>query len=608
MKKYIFPIIAIVLGCSSCDNFLEKTPKDRLVPGTYFKTENDLKMFSNSFYDNLLDKTPYDEQSDVMFEKGTISDELLGGTAREVPQAAASGGWSWGQLRKINTMLGHMDQCTDAKVAKQYTGLAKFFRTQFYFQKVMRFGDVPWYDKELGSRDSSLYKARDSRELVMSNMLNDIDDAIESLPSGKSVYRVNKWAALMLKAQFCLYEGTYRKYHDVNLQGHSAEDYLKLAYQAAEQVMNSGVYSLASDYHELFREPDADQNEYILAIRMEQAIGCTHSATSYVAMNTGGNPGFSKKFIDSFLMKDGTRYTDQEGWETKQFVEEVADRDPRLGMIIRLPQSVRVNSKKTIYGPELTMTSTGFQLEKFVMDPQYETAERAGMSFNDIPVFRLAEAYLMFAEAKAELNILTQEDVDNSINKLRDRVGMPHLELAGLTVDPFLTSETYGYKNLTKLNPSNLAQILEVRRERTIEMALEGRRWNDIVRWKEGETWTEPLYGMYFPGPGAYDLTGDGKADVYLYSTAKVAGDIKKKYGDDFTYLQIQEIEIDGKYVPYSNGIILSEGDKGYVAMHYKKTRAFDENRDYLYPIPSGDRQLNPNLAQNKGWTDGLDF
>lgn len=105
-------------------------------------------------------------------------------------------------VRSINTMLGHMDQCTDAEVAKQYTGLAKFFRTQFYFQKVMRFGDVPWYDKELGSRDSSLYKARDSRELVMSNMLNDIDDAIESLPSGKSVYRVNKWAALMLKAQF----------------------------------------------------------------------------------------------------------------------------------------------------------------------------------------------------------------------------------------------------------------------------------------------------------------------------------------------------------------------------------------------------------------------
>ena len=106
MKKYIFPIIAIVLGCSSCDSFLEKTPKDRLVPGTYFKTENDLKMFSNSFYENLFDKTPYDEQSDVMFEKGTISDELLGGTARDVQKAAASAGWSWGPTPKANQLLG----------------------------------------------------------------------------------------------------------------------------------------------------------------------------------------------------------------------------------------------------------------------------------------------------------------------------------------------------------------------------------------------------------------------------------------------------------------------------------------------------------------------
>lgn len=608
MKKIIFPILAVVLGLSSCENFLEKTPKDRLVPETYFRTETDLKLFSNSFYDNLLDKTPYDEQSDVVFQKGTISDELLGGTAREIPNDASDGGWSWKQLRKINTMLGHMGQCTDEAVAKKYTGLAKFFRTQFYFTKVRRFGDVPWYDKELGSRDSSLYKARDSRELVMNNMLNDIDDAISSLPEDVSVYRVNKWSALMLKAQFCLYEGTFRKYHNITLPGHTAEDYLKLAYQAAEEVMNSGKYKLASDYHELFRQPDADQNEYILAIRMEQAIGCVHDATGYVTMNTGGNPGFSKKFIDSFLMKDGTRYTDQQDWETKLFVDEVADRDPRLGMIIRLPQNVRANSKKTIYGPEISKTSTGFQLEKFVMDPQYETAERKNMSFNDIPVFRLGEAYLMFAEAKAELNILTQEDVDNSINKLRDRVGMPHLVLAGLTVDPFLTSETYGYQNLAKLNPANLAQILEVRRERTIEMALEGRRWSDIVRWKEGATWTEPLYGVYFPGPGAYDLTGDGKADVYLYATSKVDNNVEKKYGKDFNYLQIQEIKIDGKNVPYSNGIVLSEGTKGYVAMHRKKTRVFDENRDYLYPIPREDRQLNPNLAQNKGWDDGLDF
>ncbi len=612
MKRYLLPLFAIVLGVSSCDSFLEKYPKDKLVPETYFRNEEDLKLFSNSFYDNLLDKTPYDAQSDIVFQKGTISDELLGGSAREVPTKAASGGWSWGQLRKINTMLGHMDQCSDEAARKQYTGLAKFFRSKFYFEKVKKFGDVPWYDKELGSTDSTLYNPRDSRELIMSHMIEDIDEAIDALPSEVSTFRVNRWAALMLKAQFCLYEGTFRKYHNLSIAGgRSADDYLKLAYESAEKVMDSGVYSLAKNYHDLFMEVDADPNEYILAIKMVQSIGCTHSATGYVLMNTGGNPGFSKKFVDSFLMKDGSRFTDKEGWETMQFVDEMKDRDPRLGMIMRLPSHVRTNSKKTVYGPELAMTSTGFQLEKFVMDPQYETAERANMSFNDMPVFRLAEAYLIYAEAKAELNILTQEDVDKSINILRDRAGMPHMQLANLTVDPFLISEKYGYRNLAQLNPANLAQILEVRRERTIELVLEASRWDDIVRWKEGQCYPQPLYGMYFPELGAYDLTGDGKPNIYLYATAKLDDKVKaeytNKYGDSFVFLQVQEIEIDGNYVPYSDGIVLSEGKSGFVEMYRTKTRSFNENRDYLYPIPRGDRDLNRNLAQNPGWDDGLD-
>ncbi len=611
MKRYLLPLFAVVLGLASCEDFLEKYPKDKLVEETFFRNEEDLKLFSNSFYDNLLDKTPYNLQSDVVFQKGTISDELLGGTAREVPTKAASGGWSWGQLRKINTMLGHIDQCSDEAVRNQYTGLAKFFRAKFYFEKVKKFGDVPWYDKELGSTDSTLFNPRDSRELIMSHMVEDIDEAISYLPSEVSTYRVNKWAALMLKSQFCLYEGTFRKYHNLSIAGgRSAEDYLKLAYESASEVMGSGVYSLADNYHDLFMQVDADKSEYILAIKMDQSIGCTHSATSYVLMNTGGNPGFSKKFVDSFLMKDGSRFTDKEGWETMQFVDEMKDRDPRLGMIMRLPSHVRTNSKKTVYGPELTMTSTGFQLEKFVMDPQYETAERAGMSFNDIPVFRLAEAYLIYAEAKAELNILTQEDVDKSINLLRDRVGMVHLNLAGLTVDPFLVSERYGYTNLAALSPANLAQILEVRRERTIELVLEASRWDDIVRWKEGQCFPQPLYGVYFPGVGPYDLTGDGKPDVYLYDTKSVDNSVKteytSKYGTSFVFLQIQEIEIDGNYVPYSDGIVLSGGHSGYVDMYRTRTRSFDENRDYLYPIPRGDRDLNRNLAQNPGWDDGL--
>lgn len=606
MKKAIIPIFMVVLGLSSCD-FLERTPKDKLVPENYFRNEQDMKLFSNSFYDNLFDKTPYDEQSDIVFQKGNISDELLGGVARQVPTSAGTGGWSWGQLRKINTMLGNMDQCDDPEVVKEYSALAKFFRARFYFEKVKRFGDVPWYEVELGSTDTELlYKGRDSREYVMGKMIEDIDEAIAGLPEDVSPFRVNKWSALMLKAQFCLYEGTFRKYHGLSFEGgRTADEYLELAYKAAKEVMDCGLYSLEPDYHEMFRQENADENkEYILSIKMNQAIGCTHNATGYVIMNTGGNPGFSKKFVDSFLMKDGSRFTDREGWETMPFVEEVADRDPRLGMIMRLPSHERITSKEAVYGPDVTMTATGFQLEKFVMDQSYEIAERSDMSFNDIPVYRLGEAYLIYAEAKAELGDISQDDLDISINMLRDRVGMPHLTL-NVIADEYLKSAEYGYPNLASLAPANLGLLLEIRRERTIELALEAsKRWDDIVRWKEGKCYEQALHGMYFKGPGEYDLTGDGVVDFVLYDTAKAPDG----YADNVAVVQIQEIEIDGKPVPYSNGIVLSGGNSGYVDMHRLKSRSFDESRDYLYPIPRGDRDLNNNLEQNPGWNDGLGF
>lgn len=602
MRRYILPVLAIVLGLSSCD-FLDRTPKDKLAPENYFRNEQDFKLFSNSFYNDLFNKEPYNKQSDVFFQKGVLSDELMGGVAREIPTGVGTGGWGWSVLRKINTMLGNMDKCDDQAVVKQYTGLAKFFRARFYYDKVKRFGDVPWYDRELGSKDEDLYKTQDSREFVMSKMLEDIDEAIESLPSAVSTYRVNRWAALMLKAQFCLYEGTYRKYRGLEYpEGLKSDDYLRLAAEAAEEIIDKGPYSFAADYGELFREPDADKNEYILAIRMEQAISCTHNSTAYACMATQGNPGFSKKFIDSFLMSDGSRFTDKEGWETMQFADEVKDRDPRLAAIIRMPDQVRATDKYTMVGPDLSVTSSGFQMDKFVMDgSKYPTTERVDMSFNDIPVYRFAEAHLIYAEAKAELGQFHQEEADKSINKLRARVNMPKMVVDDLTVDPYLVSEKYGYLTLAEKNPSNLAALLEIRRERTIELVLEdSNRWDDIVRWKEGRCLMQPLRGVYFPGPGEYDLTGDGQPDILLYDTAKEP-DSKISYK-----VQIQEIEIDGKNVPCTNGVVLSEGRSGYIDMHRLKNRSFDENRDYLYPIPLEDRQLNPNLKQNPGWKDGL--
>ena len=207
-------------------------------------------------------------------------------------------------------------------------------------------------------------------------------------------------------------------------------------------------------------------------------------------------------------------------------------------------------------------------------------------------MYRYAEVLLNYAEAKAELGTLTQTDLDNSINLIRHRVGMPDLKMSEANANPdrYLSDAATGYPNVTG---SNKGVILEIRRERTIELDQEGFRFDDLVRWKAGACINQDIYGMYFPGAGEYDLSGDGKPDVILYAkgTAKPSAD---------SGVLVYEIGKD---------ILLTGSNSGYVYYHKNIARTpFNEERDYLYPIPINERSLNPNLTQNLGWNDGLGF
>jgi hypothetical protein len=298
----------------------------------------------------------------------------------------------------------------------------------------------------------------------------------------------------------------------------------------------------------------------------------------------------TKKMVDSYLMADGTRFTDKPGWDLLKFADEVAGRDPRLAQTIRTPGYVWKDDKSgKKRGPEFGNTITGYQPIKFAMPSGYN-AEFSESSYNDIPVFRYAEVLLNYAEAKAELGTLTQDDLDKSINLIRDRVAMPHLSLADANAnpDPYLSSEQYGYTNVTG---PNKGVILEIRRERGVELAQEGFRLADLVRWREGECINQSFYGMYFPGAGEYDLTGDGKADVRLYPKGE-------KPANDMVNIEIGS----------DTGVLLSNDTYGYLDHHKNVAHSFDESRDYYYPIPTKERSLNPNLKQNPGWKDGLDY
>ena len=584
MKKHIYIILAALAGFTSC---LDKEPLSQMSPETFFSNENELQAFSNPFYTIFPSTTLYSENVDNVIRL-ELSEEVRG--ARIVP--ASGGGWTWTILRDINTMLGHIDNCKDEQVREQYEGLARFFRAYFYFEKVKMFGDVPWYDKEMASDDPDLYKPRDSRELVMQNILSDLDYAIEKLPSSKSLYTITKWTALALKSRACLFEGTFRKYHNLNLEGKDWQWYLQECASASYDFIAGSGYSLYSTggtntaYRNLFINADKATEEVILARDYNKSLGIFHDSNYSTMSASYGRPGLTRKIVASYLMKDGTRFTDKAGWEEMEFAEETRNRDPRLAQTIRTSGYTRYG-KTALVAPDFSTCITGYHPTKYVGGTEHDGYNK---SYLDLIIFRSAEVYLNYAEAKAELGSLNQNDLDISVNKLRKRVGMPDLDMAAAngTPDPYLQSAQTGYVNVAG---ENLGVILEIRRERTIELLGEGHRYFDMVRWREGKAFEQPLLGMYFPGPGEYDLNEDGVNDVHLYKGKTPAASTSK------VLLQIGQ------------DILLTDGDKGCVFPHKGNTGRWNEERDYLYPIPTDDRSLTFGaLTQNPGWNDGLDF
>lgn len=578
MKKYSILFLAVLATTlTSCsEDFLDRTPLSEVTDENFFQKESDLILFSNSFYRMFPSTSIYngDSSSDNIIQN-TLSEEMRG--ARTVP--TTGGGWSWTDLRNINYFLANYERVPDKNVTKHYGGLAKFFRAYFYFEKVKRFGDVPWYDYVIDPNDTaSLEKPRDPRSVVVDNIMKDLDFAIENMKSTKSAYRISKWTALALKARVGLFEGTYMKYR--GLKGY--EKYLTQAVEAADLLMKESGYKVYStgkpekDYLNLFASHSAVEQEVILAREYSTELNIKHNVNYYTITSSYGRPGMPKDLVNSYLMKDGSRFTDKPNYNKIQFAQETKDRDLRLSQTIRTPKYTRIGGNIEL-APDLSASVTGYQLIKYVTEAQYDTNSA---SIVDLPLFRYAEVLLNYAEAKAELGTLTQEDLDKSINVIRDRVAMPALVLsaANATPDQYLANQ---YRNVQN---TNKGVILEIRRERRIELYMEDHRWEDIVRWKEGQKLTQPIEGMYFPNTGSYDLDQNGTVDIHIYDGQKPNENQKGVY-----------------YVKLGRDLNLSTNS--LVEPHPTfRTRVFKEEKDYLYPIPIQELQLNPNLKQNPGW------
>lgn len=571
--KYLLLTLIIGFSVVSCSkDFLDKEPLSEVTGENFFITASDLNLYTKGFYKMFPQTSIYegDSRADNIVEN-MLSTIMRG--ARTVP--TTGGGWDWGYLRDINYFLANYDKGSDEAAKQHYSGLARFFRAYFYFEKVKRFGDVPWYDQPIAPDDEALYKGRDSRQFITDKIMEDLNYAIDNLKEEQDVYKITKYTALALKARVGLYEGTFEKYRGID----GYKKYLNAAVEASEELIDNSPYRVYStgnpekDYGKLFNSHDAIGTEIILARRHDDALNVNHNANYYTTTGSYGMPGMPKEMINSYLNRDGSRFTDQPNYNQIFFTEEVKNRDPRLSQTIVTPGYTRLG-QSTELAPNLGATVTGYQLIKFVTEPAHDTFSE---SIVDLPLFRFGETLLIYAEAKAELGTLTQADLDKSINLLRARVDMSpiNLEYSNSNPDSFLIEQ---YPNVTE----NKGIILEIRRERRIELYMENFRWDDVVRWEAGHTLLEPLRGMYFPGPGKYDLTGEGNVDVVLYKGEepnKASGVQYYKLGSD---------------------IILDEN--GLIKPHPDSNLRFDESRGYLYPLPRLELQLNPNLTQNPGW------
>ena len=589
MKRLLYILMIGCLGLASCDDLLEKEPIHQLNASTFFSNENDLRVYSYSFYDYGLpsvDGIAKGDHTSDYTAMNTPSSFIAGSWSSE-----DQGGWSissWNDLKNINYFLENIEDApVDEKVLNHYKGLARFWRAFFYLSKVQTFGDVPWYDKALDRDDEDLYKGRDSREVVMANVLEDITFAAANMDESKDSYAslVNRYTALALKSRICLFEGTYRKYH-TNLGLNDANMWLTEAANAAKELMESGAYGLhntgnpKSDYRDLFTAEDlsgivAVTDEIILARGMDRSKVEWHTLTwNFNSITNGSRWSLTKPFVNTYLMLDGSRFTDKDDYDRIEFLEETRNRDFRLSQTIRTEGYVRKDG--AVAPPDFAVTLTGYHILKWSLDDAWHDTQ--GQCTNSIPVFRYAEVLLNYAEAKAELGEFGATEWNETIKLLRDRAGVHSSEPT--VADDYL--QTTFFPGVTD------KYLLEIRRERGIELCFEDFRYQDLMRWKVGELLDSDNLkwkGIYIPSKDVeYDLNGDGKPDVAVVDA-------------------IPAIPVSGvKYVVLGPNIQLSEGDSGHLEWAWSADRSWEEKK-YLRPVPKDAILLNPNLLpQNPGW------
>ncbi|MBS9525415.1 RagB/SusD family nutrient uptake outer membrane protein [Litoribacter alkaliphilus] len=568
-NKIIGCLLTAMVAVGGCaEDFLEKPPIDQLTDETYWTTEENVRTFAWGFYSKYFTGYGTGWTWGSYFAGQSLNDDFSPTTPPQYrlnPVTASTATYyNFNWVRKANIFIDRIQTVPMEEGAiNHWLGVARFFRAMEYSNMVNQFGDVPWIGEEVNEGDQAqIYRPRDPRAYVMDRVLEDFQFAAENVrvSDGVSGLTVNKDVVLAFMSRAMLFEGTWQKYHEGN--NAKASEYLEAAKWAADEVIGSGRYSL-TNYRETFTSINLAGNPEVIMYRHYEPGMLSHSLMSY--NNFEPQTGVSKNAIDSYLMADGLPISLSPNYQGDRTREEyLSNRDGRMYETF-VTDEYRVNGIIPEY------STSGISTHKFLNESIRNTPEgSSNLNIIDAPVIRYGEVLMNYVEAAAELGSLggtglTQDDVDKTINVLRARPGidMPAVQVAG---DQFSVNGV-PYQDPNQ-DQSVSPLIWEIRRERRIELMMEGFRLNDLRRWKKMEY-----------------------TDTRENPTINRGAWIRES---DFPGLQ--------------SSVVLSEGNEGYIipAPVEAAQRVFNNPRVYLDPIPIDQialyRENGVTLEQNPGW------
>lgn len=577
-------LLATAVSFSSCDDFLTRDPQDTVtdVP-SFWNNEENLRTSFLDYYtyffpgyrsgwnraDNFAETNVADWTDDNAQEVATLFTKVAPTTDAD--------NWNFEKIRNMNLLLSRIQSSSLGEEAKNHwSGVARLFRAMEYAKLVQKFGDVPYYDAVVGSTDNEqLYRARDPRTTVMDKVNEDLAFACANIRvnDGTKGLTVNRAVAQGFASRIMLFEGTWQKYHANNTA--KAAEYLKAAKDYAAALMQTNAYSIAPSYKSLTTSEDLAGNPEIIMYRSYVENVVMHSLMSF--QNTEHEMSSpSRSFVDAFLTKNGLPIhqagnTDYKG---KEYAKEIQNRDPRLADNIDEESGLRLNGVAAVYA------ASGYYANRYVnKDLINKPGGMSSTNTTDAPVMKLNEVMLNYIEAAAELAelgqyTLTQADFDKTINAIRDRQStqMPHVTLAGNAL------KVNGVEINDPDRDATVKPIIwEIRRERRVELAYEGLRFNDLRRWGKLE------YA---------DMTKNKKLNMGAWIN-------KADYPENAEALaKITLCDENGKIVT---------GNEGYIMpiTEVAKMRVMAD-KNYLYPIPVDQITMYENhgfkLTQNPGW------